>query len=270
MKEKKIYKNSFDAIYKIAKTEGMRGLQKGLTPAILREGSKNFFRIGMFDPIMSVLHDKSQGRAPGWKRMLAGSLCGVMGALACNPFELIKTRLQSASHLPNAVGHQHGYTGVMSGLYRIYSQEGFLGLYRGSVLSMGRSIVGSGTNLASYSLMKEALITDYGWKDSVWLDMIAGLASGAVSCVFMNPIDVVRTRFYNQPYLNGKGQLYTSGIDAISKIVKHEGLTAFYKGFLTHFLRIGPHFCCTRYHTSDICVFGDSAAWCVKSLLSSG
>lgn len=72
--------------------EGMKGLQKGLIPAILREGSKNFFRIGMFDPIMMVLHDPKKGRAPAWKRVVAGSLCGVMGAASCNPFELVKTR----------------------------------------------------------------------------------------------------------------------------------------------------------------------------------
>ena len=60
----------------------------------------------------------------------------------------------------------------------------------------------------------------------------------------MNPIDVVRTRYYNQEYVNGKGTLYTSGIDACQKIVKKEGVQAFYKGFIPHFLRIGPHFCC--------------------------
>lgn len=46
----------------------------------------------MYDPIMNVLHDSRNGKAPGWKRVLAGSLCGVMGALSCNPFELVKTR----------------------------------------------------------------------------------------------------------------------------------------------------------------------------------
>ncbi len=40
-----IYRNSFDTIKKIYVNEGAKGLQKGLTPAILREGSKNLFRI---------------------------------------------------------------------------------------------------------------------------------------------------------------------------------------------------------------------------------
>jgi Mitochondrial carrier protein/EF-hand domain len=75
--------------------------------------------------------------------------------------------------------------------------------------------------------------------------MVAGLSSGAVSVVFMNPIDVIRTRYYNQHYSNGKGISYTSGIDAFHKIITNEGGKAFYKGFFSHFLRIGPHFCLT-------------------------
>jgi hypothetical protein len=54
----KIYSSSFDALTKIYSSEGIKGLQKGLMPAVLREGSKNLFRIGMYDPIMSILHER--------------------------------------------------------------------------------------------------------------------------------------------------------------------------------------------------------------------
>ncbi|TPX32135.1 hypothetical protein SmJEL517_g04724 [Synchytrium microbalum] len=241
-----VYTNSFQTIYKIFMNEGIKGLQKGLTPALLRESSKNLFRIGMYEPIMSVLHDPQSGPAPGWKRMLAGSMCGVMGAFSCNPFELVKTRLQSKSSGKSvAVGTQHSYKGVWDALRSIYVSEGLKGLYRGSVLSMGRSVVGSGSNLASYSMIKEWLQRERGWADSAWTDMAAGLASGVVSCLFMSPIDVTRTRYYNQPYVDGKGTIYTSGFDAVKKIFAQEGPGAFYKGLITQFLRIGPHFCLT-------------------------
>ena len=136
---------------------------------------------------MKALHNPKEGRAPAWKRVVAGSLCGVMGAVSCNPFELVKTRfvittpflecnnliliscgasrLQSAASGKMAVGHQHGYTGVVSAIKQIYSQEGVRGLYRGSVLSMGRSIVGSGANLSSFSIMREYLNVERKWKD---------------------------------------------------------------------------------------------------------
>jgi hypothetical protein len=53
------------------------------------------------------------------------------------------------------------------------------------------------------------------------------------------------SRYYNQPYKDKKGLLYSSGTDAIRKIVQAEGPSALYKGLITHFFRIGPHFCLT-------------------------
>ncbi|KAJ1568962.1 hypothetical protein HK096_004719, partial [Nowakowskiella sp. JEL0078] len=222
VKKQMIYKNSFDTIRKIYVNEGIKGLQKGISPAILREGSKNVFRLGLYDPIMNMIHDPQNGSAPAWKRMFAGSLTGVMGAFACNPFELVKTRLQSASAGALAVGHQHNYKGVVDGLQSIVKNDGFTGLYRGAVLSMSRSIVGSGTNLMSFTMMKEWFMVEKHWKDTWVLDMICGLSSSVISVIFMNPIDVTRTRYYNQPYSHGVGQLYTNGLDAIRKILANE------------------------------------------------
>ncbi len=75
----------------------------------------------------------------------------------------------------------------------------------------------------------------------------------------MNPIDVVRTRYYNQKYENGKGTLYKTGFDAFKTIVRNEGPRALYKGLTSHFMRIGPHFCCktlVQTKSSYIFIFG--------------
>ena len=55
-----------------------------------------------------------------------------------------------------------------------------------------------------------------------------------ILCV--NPVDVVRTRLYNAP----PGR-YSGGADAAAQLVTLEGPLAFYKGALTHYLRLGPH-----------------------------
>ena len=62
------------------------------------------------------------------------------------------------------------------------------------------------------------------------------LASAAVSVACVNPVDVVRTRLYNAP----PGR-YASGVEAGLALAQTEGLFAFYKGALTHYLRLGPH-----------------------------
>ncbi len=54
---------------------------------------------------------------------------------------------------------------------------------------------------------------------------------GLLVTIAMNPADVISTRLYNQPVVNGKGQLYTGLIDCIAKTVKTEGMRGLYKGF---------------------------------------
>ncbi|ORY00080.1 mitochondrial carrier [Basidiobolus meristosporus CBS 931.73] len=232
-------------MWKIWNNEGFKALYKGITPAVYREGSKNIFRIGMFDPLLNAVHDPNCGvTAPTWKRVIVGSICGAMGAVSCNPFELAKTRLQAAVKSSGAahVGYQHGYSGLSDALVSVIKRDGIVGLYRGSMMSMARSLVGSGANMSTYSLSKEYMLRK-GYEDSAWVDIVCGFYSAFWSVLCMNPIDTLRTRLYNQPTSqDGSGLLYANGLDAFKKVTSSEGYGALYKGFVTHFLRIGPHF----------------------------
>eukprot|EP01052_Picozoa_sp_SAG31_P013579 SAG31_NODE_819_length_11811_cov_3.315488_9_plen_122_part_00 len=59
----------------------------------------------------------------------------------------------------------------------------------------------------------------------------------------MNPADVIRTRLYNQQLdAAGQGLEYRGTGDCAMKILRQEGLAAFYKGFVPHAVRTGPHY----------------------------
>ncbi len=90
----KVYTNSFQCVYKTFSAEGVVGIQRGLSASMLREGSKNFFRIGLFHPTLVVLQADHASPAPIWKRLIAGSFSGAVGAMICNPIEIVKTRVQ--------------------------------------------------------------------------------------------------------------------------------------------------------------------------------
>lgn len=138
----------------------------------------------------------------------------------------------------------NSYTGVMDALRKIVKEDGYSGLYRGSTLGVMRSIVASGVNLTCYSSFKDYCL-GIGIADSAMVDICAGMISGVATVLAANPIDVVRTRYYNQPYKDGVGVLYGNGIDAFGKVLKHEGWRGLYKGVVTHWLRLGPHFTLT-------------------------
>ena len=82
-----------------------------------------------------------------------------MGAIACNPFEVVKTRMQAAtSSSTTAVGHQHQYEGLVQAIRHMTKHEGIKSLWKGSDLSAMRSFLGTGANLASYSWLRETVI----------------------------------------------------------------------------------------------------------------
>eukprot|EP00835_Amoeboradix_gromovi_P006811 NODE_897_length_3326_cov_0.272699.p1 type:complete len:318 gc:universal NODE_897_length_3326_cov_0.272699:126-1079(+) len=236
-----IYKGSWDCIRTTYKNEGMRGLQKGLIPAIWKEGSKNIFRIGAYDPILQKLMNqhgngssqsgKNKPKPLLWQRLLAGAFSGALGAMACNPFELVKTRLQSRAI--KQVGEQYSYTGMIGGFKEIVQKGGIAGLYRGTSISTVRSIIGSSTNLTSFSLLQEYCnnyvdITDrHKNMKYTAIDASSGMISAFISVFFMNPFDVVRTRAFNQYHL------YGSYAECVKELINKEGAKGFYKGFWT-------------------------------------
>jgi len=214
----------------------------------------------LFDPILNMMHNREKEKTypPVWKRIVASATSGALGALACNPFELVKTRLQAQTrgNLQTAVGHQHNYSGMMGAFDDIVKKDGISGLYKGSGISVVRGIFGTSANLSTYSYLRDYIFSKNLLPDSPFTDMMCSFTSSFVTVLLMNPVDVIRTRVYNQPTPKPSSltassspvlqkDYYSGGMDALVKVVRNEGVSALYKGFTTNFLRLGPHFTLT-------------------------
>ena len=84
------------------------------------------------------------------------------------------------------------------------------------------------------------------WGDGLSRDASAALLGATAGTIAMNPVDVVRTRLYNQPRDGGgRGTLYGgtgSVVEAVRRIVRTEGAWGgLYKGTTAHWLRVGPY-----------------------------
>jgi len=239
----KVYKNTFDCLWKTATTEGMKGLQRGLPTQLAREGVSNFFKLGMYEPILHAIHDEESGPAPIYKRMIAGWASGITGALACNPLEIVKTRMQSKSAATLAVGTQHTYSGTVDALRGIVKEAGVKGLWKGAGVACLRSAVGMSTYLTSFTVLKEEVIKREWMRDSTETDMLCAMIASFISTACLNPVDVVRMRLYNQTYsTDGVGKLYATAGDAVLKILAKEGPGAFFKGFTANYAFRGPQY----------------------------
>ena len=227
---------SFSMMQKTFAAEGLSGLQRGLPLAMAREASKNTFRIGLYQPIVDLAHPTG-GPAPLSVLLGAASISGAISAMICNPFDLLKTRLQLDGNHARGTASAGGAISMASTIVR---EEGLKGLWRGTGISMVRSGVGAAALLPTNSKLKE-LASRFLPSGSL-SDGLCALGAGAANVAVINPVDVVRTRLYSQPLdAAGKGMLYDSAPDAFRKIFTIEGAGAFYKGATAHFLRVGPH-----------------------------
>ncbi|KAJ2163084.1 Mitochondrial oxaloacetate carrier protein [Coemansia sp. RSA 552] len=242
------YTNVAQALWVIGRNEGVRGLQKGLGPGYAYQIMLNGTRLGLYGPAKEALYTaagRSMAEPAVALNVAAGGACGVAGAALGSPFFLVKTRMQSASRAA-AVGHQHNYTGALDGLRSIWRAGGVRGLYRGMDAAMLRAGAGSSVQLATYDHFKAAIAQRLAHRglsaDSAYTHLLASLATGFFVCLAMNPFDVVSTRMYNQKTTaGGGGALYRSPLQCFYKTVAAEGPLALYKGFVAHYLRLGPH-----------------------------
>ncbi|KAJ2601139.1 Mitochondrial oxaloacetate carrier protein [Coemansia sp. RSA 1722] len=248
----KPYHNVAQAFWVIGRNEGIRGLQKGLGPGYMYQIMLNGTRLGFYEPVKNILYSVFTGHSSdGQKQVIplnvaAGGLCGMAGAALGSPFFLVKTRMQSASDFA-AVGFQHRYKSSLDGLRRIWSEGGVRGLYRGMDAAMMRAGAGSSVQLATYDHFKSFFSTRLAHRgldgNSMATHFLASMVTGFFVCLVMNPFDVVSTRMYNQKAgANGHGgALYKNPLQCFYKTVTTEGLFSLYKGFLAHYLRLGPH-----------------------------
>ncbi|KAJ2898840.1 Mitochondrial oxaloacetate carrier protein [Coemansia aciculifera] len=263
----KPYHNVAQAFWVIGKNEGLRGLQKGLGPGYMYQIMLNGTRLGFYEPVKGVLYKAFTGQPSDSQRPIiplnvaAGGMCGMAGAALGSPFFLVKTRMQSASNFA-AVGFQHNYTSSLDGLRKIWRDGGVRGLYRGMDAAMMRAGAGSSVQLATYDHCKSYIsrtLAHRGFNDnSVGTHFLASMVTGFFVCMVMNPFDVVSTRMYNQKSAAAGhgGALYKNPLQCFYKTVSTEGFFSLYKGFLAHYLRLGPHTILMFVFVEQIKAFG--------------
>ncbi|KAF7724898.1 Mitochondrial oxaloacetate carrier protein [Apophysomyces ossiformis] len=240
------YHNSFQALKVVFEHEGIRGIQRGLCVAYVYQVCLNGSRLGLYEPVRSSvvnsLHLQSEHSLFA-ASVFSGAFAGVVGAVLGSPLYLIKTRRQSYSPVFKQIGHQHAMGSSWDALVTIWKREGFRGLYRGADAAMARAGVGSAVQMPTYTIGKDILIQRFGCPDTIGTHFGTSMFTGVLVCLAMNPFDVISTRMYNQGIdpVTGKGLLYKNPVDCFFKMIGTEGIRGLYKGFLAHFLRIGPH-----------------------------
>lgn len=235
---KKEYKNTFDALTKILKAEGVTGIYKGLGAGFLRQATYTTARLGVYTGLNDSYKTNFDSNPNLLTSMAMGMIAGACGAFVGTPAEVSLIRMTADGRLPLA--ERRNYSGVFNALARITREEGVLTLWRGCIPTMGRAMVVNAAQLASYSQAKQYLIRK-GFKEGIPLHFVASMMSGFITTVASMPVDIAKTRLQNMKVsADGKAE-YRGTIDVLSRVVRQEGVFALWKGFTPYFCRLGPH-----------------------------
>ncbi|KAL8447480.1 hypothetical protein Emed_004363 [Eimeria media] len=230
----------------VLKNEGALALYKGLDAGLIRQLTYSTARLGLFRVFSDKMKEHSKSADPTspppplplWKKAVAGLAAGGIAAAIGNPADLSLIRMQADATLPPE--SRRNYTGVLNALTRIVKEEGVLGLWRGSFPTVLRAMSLNMGMLATNDQCKEMLAPTLGngWTTTLTASAISGFFAVTLSL----PFDFLKTRLQKMRPDPVTGELPYKGVfHAAVKITKTEGITAFYTGYPTYYVRIAPH-----------------------------
>ncbi|KAM9857407.1 mitochondrial brown fat uncoupling protein 1 [Aulostomus maculatus] len=224
------YRGVFGTISTMIRTEGPRSLYNGLVAGLQRQVCFASIRIGLYDNVKDFYTGGKDN--PGvLVRILAGCTTGAMAVSFAQPTDVVKVRFQAQMNLD---GVARRYKGTMQAYKHIFQNEGLRGLWKGTLPNITRNALVNCTELVTYDLIKEAILRHKLMSDNLPCHFVSAFGAGFVTTVIASPVDVVKTRYMNSP----PGQ-YKSAINCAWTMLTKEGPTAFYKGFVPSFLRLG-------------------------------
>ena len=170
------YKGLIDCLYSIARTEGIPGLYKGLTPSLLLvshgaiqftcyENLKSLARGeggAIFAPENGGKKNNDDGIAPtSEQRELTSAECGVYGMLSkivasliTYPQQVVRARMQKLQIERNQIK----YKSLLQSFGTISRREGISGMYKGMVPNLARMLPSTGVTFFTYEFVNRMFV----------------------------------------------------------------------------------------------------------------
>ncbi|XP_030844272.1 mitochondrial glutamate carrier 2 isoform X2 [Strongylocentrotus purpuratus] len=268
---KRIYNNLLDCFIKTTRAEGLRGLYHGYAVNATLISPEKAIKLVGNDFFRHLLRTPS-GHLPLYRETIAGGGAGFCQVIITTPMEMLKIQLQDAGRKkalllkPNGVGSVSVNDLTTSGklnpvLARSYSAntrtvpssglaiardliqtKGFFGLYQGLGATLMRDIPFSMIYFPFFAHLNALGFQSEETRRASFLHtFVSGSIAATTAAVSVNPVDVIKTRLQLLEHAEGE-ETYTGVRDCFTKILKHEGPQAFFKGATCRILVIAPLF----------------------------
>ncbi|XP_051929413.1 calcium-binding mitochondrial carrier protein SCaMC-1 [Hippocampus zosterae] len=163
-----------------------------------------------------------------WKQLSAGAMAGAVSRTGTAPLDRMKVFMQVHASKSNKIN-------LVSGFKQMLKEGGLTSLWRGNGINVLKIAPETAIKFMAYEKYKKMLSSEPG-KIKTHERFIAGSLAGATAQTAIYPMEVMKTRLT----LRKTGQ-YSGMFDCAKKILKREGVKAFYKGYLPNILGIIPY-----------------------------
>ncbi|XP_057313712.1 mitochondrial glutamate carrier 2-like [Hydractinia symbiolongicarpus] len=234
---KRLYKNLFHCMYVVGKTEGIRGLYKGLGVNLVLVNPEKAIKLAVNDQARQYFGATKGSFLPLHYETMAGAIAGICQVTVTTPMEFLKIQMQVAGR--NTSGEASvSATQVAMNLIR---EKGIGGIYKGLGATLARDIPFSSVYFPLFAFLNSKGYGDDGKKPHPLHSMACGLFSAMFSSGLVTPLDVIKTRLQVLKRMEGE-PVYNGIIDAAIKIYKNEGIPAFFKGAVPRMIAVAPLF----------------------------
>ncbi|KAI0240531.1 Mitochondrial uncoupling protein 2 [Lamellibrachia satsuma] len=229
------YRGLTGTIATMCREEGPRSLYNGLAPGLHRQLVFASIRIGLYDDVKRIYADAFKDQSvnpddsvPVGVRVAAGVTTGAFAITCAQPTDVVKVRMQAqrGGALVRYASPTHAYRAIAT-------NEGVRGLWKGLLPNIARNSIVNAAELVTYDMVKETILRQKLLSDNMTCHFVSAFGAGFCATVVASPVDVVKTRFMN----SGSG-IYRGATHCAMCMLRENGLTAFYKGFMPAFIRL--------------------------------
>lgn len=144
---KKLYRNSLDCLIHIYRTEGIRGMNRGMLTTIVRETPGFGIYFLTYDTLTRSLGCEPDDIYIIPKLLIAGGLSGITSWISTYPVDVIKSRLQA-----DGEGGTNKYSGIVDCVHQSWRREGWRVFTRGLTSTLLRAFPVNATTFATVTL----------------------------------------------------------------------------------------------------------------------
>ncbi|KAL5022382.1 hypothetical protein ScPMuIL_001537 [Solemya velum] len=226
------YKGVMDCTLKTYKTEGIMPFWRGNLANCIRYFPTQALNFAFKDQIKAMFkQNKNDSYAKKFgKNIASGGVAGAMSLCFVYSLDYARTRLANDNKSAGKGGERQ-FNGLIDVYRKTLKTDGFVGLYRGFVISCVGIVMYRGCYFGFYDTLKPMLLGDNpGLLSSFILGYTVTISSGVVSY----PVDTIRRRMM---MTSGQAVKYKGSVDCAVKIIKSEGFMSLMKGAGANVLR---------------------------------